>query len=379
MEKQLQLPSFEVEKFQRPQKPTQKRLASPFTRGEVNKAGKFFRDGLSARSEVLWAAEVLGKWRAMHNYPINTFQATMRKRLQSIDRYALVAQRLKRIPSIIDKLRRFPDMELARMQDIGGLRAVVGTMRQLEALHWNYKEVLLQHELVSERDYISKPKASGYRSIHLVYRYKNPAVSNYDGLLIELQFRTRQQHAWATAVETMGTFLDYALKSSEGPDEWLKFFALTGSGFAHLEKQPLVPGFENLTTDETLKMIVQKARQLKVHEKLSGFGAAINAIHSEKSKGTYYLLVLDPVAKTLRFQAYSKDRFNIATSDYLKAEEQIIEGSQTQAVLVATASVEALRRAYPNFFLDTHEFLNVLKEIESIVEKAESKKLQFKI
>lgn len=315
----------------------------------------------------------------MHNYPINTFQATMRKRLQSIDRNALVAQRLKRIPSIIDKLRRFPDMELARMQDIGGLRAVVGTLKQLEVLQKNYKEVLFQHELVSERDYINKPKASGYRSVHLVYRYKNTAVPNYDGLLIELQFRTRQQHAWATAVETMGTFLDYALKSSEGPEEWLNFFALTGSAFAHLEKHPPVPGFENLTPLETLKLVVQKARQLKVQERLSGFGAAINAIHSDKRKGTYYLLVLDPVAKTLRFQAYSKERFDIATADYLKAEEQIVEGSQTQAVLVATASVEALRRAYPNFFLDTHEFLNVLKEIEGVVEKSEGKTLQLNL
>lgn len=312
----------------------------------------------------------------MHNYPINTFQATLRKRLHWIDRKSLVAQRLKRIPSIVEKLRRFPDMELARMQDIGGLRAVVGTLRQVELLHKNYRDVLFQHELVSERDYIAKPKKSGYRSIHLVYRYKNTATPDYDGLLIELQLRTKQQHAWATAVETMGTFLKHALKSSEGPEEWLNFFALTGSAFAHLEDRPLVPGFEHLTPSETFKAVVQKAHQLKVRDKLTGFGAAIDAIHSDKRKGKYYLLILDPVAKTLRYQAYSKERFDVATADYLKAEEQIVEGSQTQAVLVATASVEALRRAYPNFFLDTHEFLNVLKGIEEQVASEQSKNPQ---
>ena len=84
MEKQLQLPSLEVPKHRRPVKPSQKKVKPQFTRGEVNKAGKIFRDGSSARGELLWAAEILGKWRAMHNYPINTFQATMRKRLQSI-------------------------------------------------------------------------------------------------------------------------------------------------------------------------------------------------------------------------------------------------------------------------------------------------------
>jgi hypothetical protein len=166
----------------------------------------------------------------------------------------------------------------------------------------------------------------------------------------------------------MGIFLNYALKSSEGPDEWLKFFSLIGSAFAHLEKRNPVPGYEGLTSEETYLAVAQKSHELKVREKLSGFGAAINTIHSDKRRGYYYLLVLDPAAKTLRYQAYSKERFDIATSDYLRAEEQIITGSPQQAVLVATASVEALRRAYPNFFLDTHEFLNILNDIEKHVE-----------
>jgi len=33
-----------------------------------------------------------------------------------------VTQRLKRVPTIVDKLRREPTMQLASMQDIGGCR-----------------------------------------------------------------------------------------------------------------------------------------------------------------------------------------------------------------------------------------------------------------
>lgn len=340
-----------------------------YSRSEVNRAGDIFRNQFSSRDNLLWAADVLGNWRAIHNYPINTFQATLRQKLKAINEKALVAQRLKRIPSIIEKLRRFPDMQLARMQDIGGLRTVVDSLTQVQTLYDNYKKTPFRHKLISERNYIDMPKSSGYRSIHLVYRYNNTLAPNYDGLLIELQLRTRQQHAWATAVETMGIFLNYALKSSEGPDEWLKFFSLTGAAFAHLEHQKPVPGYEDLTSEETYRAVAQKSHELKVEEKLSGFGTAINAIHADERQGTYYLLVLDPIGKTLRYQAYSKERFDIATSDYLKAEEQIVEGSQQQAVLVATASVEALRRAYPNFFLDTHEFLKILKQIEVRADK----------
>lgn len=360
---QLPLPTFDV--ASKAGLADARKALAEFTRGDVNRAGEIFRDDRRADiDKLLWAADVLGKWRAMHNYPINTFQATLRNKLKAIDKDALVAQRLKRIPSIVQKLRRFPDMQLARMQDIGGLRAVVGTLKQVEALYHNYRKTAFDHELVTERDYIAHPQKSGYRSIHLVYRYKNRAVPEYDGLLIELQFRTKQQHAWATAVETMGIFLNYALKSSEGPEKWLKFFALTGAAFAHLEWRTPVPGFEKLSASETFQVVASKAQQLKVREKLSGFGSAIEAIHADTKKGTYYLLILDPVAKTIRYQAYSRERFEIATADYLKAEEQIVKGSQQQAVLVATASVEALRRAYPNFFLDTHEFLNILTNIE---------------
>ena len=72
-----------------------------YAKGQVNRAGEI----LSARTrfdidEYLWAYEVLANWRACHLYPINTFQALLRLKLKSIDTNALVAQRLKRAPSM---------------------------------------------------------------------------------------------------------------------------------------------------------------------------------------------------------------------------------------------------------------------------------------
>ena len=55
---------------------------------------------------------------------------------------------------------------------------------------------------MGETDYVRKPKTSGYRGIHLVYRYHNDRKTIYNGLQIEPQLRTRRQHAWATAVDT---------------------------------------------------------------------------------------------------------------------------------------------------------------------------------
>lgn len=343
-------------------------ISPQYSRSQVNRAGEVLRQSDSPDSARLEATDVLSNWRASHNYPINTFQATLRSKLKTIDRQAIVAQRLKRIPSIVEKLKRYPGMQLARMEDIGGLRAIVSDLDGVRRLYEDYQHAHFKHVLFKEHDYIREPKCSGYRSVHLVFQYRNDRneeTREYNGLLVEVQLRTQLQHAWAAAVETMGIILNSSLKSSEGSQKWLDFFSAAGSAFAHLEEQPPVPGYERLSAHETYQLVTDMARQLMIRQKLSGYSVAIKMTQTHERR-TYYLLSLDPVARQVRTWAYGRDSFELATSDYLKAEEAILKGSQQQAVLVATKSIEALRRAYPSFFLDTKEFLGILARIERL-------------
>src|SRR3954454_6824439 len=90
-----------------------------YSKTQVNKAGDILvAPHKYGAFDVVWAQRVLANWRGCHGYPINTFQATLRNRLKDVDADALVAQRLKRAPSILTKLQRFEGMKLARMQDI---------------------------------------------------------------------------------------------------------------------------------------------------------------------------------------------------------------------------------------------------------------------
>src|SRR5258708_37686374 len=68
------------------------------SRGQVNRAGEILRAYAQSTEAVPieqldewnWAYEVLANWRACHNYPITTFQATLRTTLTAIAQHATI-------------------------------------------------------------------------------------------------------------------------------------------------------------------------------------------------------------------------------------------------------------------------------------------------
>ncbi len=146
-------------------------LKPTHSKGTLNRAGQVLVTTGPDTIAYKNALKIVNEWRTCHAYPLNTFNSTLRHKVKRFPD-ALVAQRLKRLPTIIDKLGRYPDMKLAQMQDIGGIRAVVGSVN---------------------------PKPDGYRGVHLVFEYnntlsRNGLAKNYSGLLVELQIRTDLQH-----------------------------------------------------------------------------------------------------------------------------------------------------------------------------------------
>lgn len=208
------------------------------------------------------------------------------------------------------------------------------------------------------------PKDSGYRGVHLVYRYESDRTADFNGLKIEVQLRSRLQHAWATAVETVGTFSRQALKSSQGEEEWLRFFALMGSAIALRERQPLVPGtpiFNRALQDE----IRYYVHHLEVNKRLRLYAESLK-IPEEKGSANakYFLLELDPSEMTVRITGYKSEQLERASADYLNVEQRMLSRSSFgDAVLVSVDSLATLRKAYPNYFLDTDRFIELVKSV----------------
>lgn len=332
-----------------------------YSKGAVNRAGATL---LSSDSEgQANAKKVLDNWRACHVAPLNSFQTSLRHKLKKEDGDALVSQRLKRTPSILSKLKRNPGMQLARMQDIGGIRAVVQNMQKVREIETAYKKGTRVFSIVNGgKDYVNYPKDSGYRSLHMIFKCKN-------GFSIELQIRTVIQHAWATAVETMGTFLDHSLKSSEGPEEWLNLFSLASSAFAIIESTPRAPEHDRFSAKEVFEMLLKKEQELDVLNKLSGFRVVARHIQDDKKKGHYHLITLNLDTRYANIQSYAKKDVDKASIEYSKKEELVNQGEDLQVVLVTSESIAALKKAYPSYFLDAQLFAKQISVVRRKLEK----------
>lgn len=329
-----------------------------YSKKQIDKAGKVIANNDSSQVEKQKALEILNNWRSSHAYPLQVITSNLRRKNQN----AIVVQRLKRLDSITGKLKRFPDMSLYRMQDLGGCRVIVGTIDNVYTALNKYKNSRIRHILKRENDYIKNPKTSGYRSYHMVYQFHSDDKETYNkNMLIEIQFRTKLQHIWATALETMGVYTKTALKASMGDKDVLRFFVLVSSVFAKMENMPVCPNTSD-NYNELISEIKQIDNKLNIVSRLSALSVAIKYTNEKYNRGKgYYLLRLDFTKKMLKVNAFSTNQIELATKAYNQIES--VNNPQIDSVLVSATSFDTLKAAYPNYFTDISQFVDMMRNI----------------
>ena len=113
-----------------------------------------------------------------------------------------VKYRLKTPESIAAKLQR-QNLELTagsakkHLTDIAGVRVICPYTKDIAYI----AKVLKSQsdlKLLSEKDYVSNPKPSGYRSYHLIFEVPIYLSCNEERLPVEVQIRTQAMDFWAT-------------------------------------------------------------------------------------------------------------------------------------------------------------------------------------
>jgi hypothetical protein len=337
-----------------------------FQPSEVNRAGAVLCGKRRADvQEKIHALDVVNNFRASHAFPLNTFQMTLRKRASRISSEAYIGQRIKRLESITRKLNS-GTMKLSQMQDVAGCRAVMPNISQTLNLAARYKSVS-EHRFVNFKDYIQNPKSDGYRGVHLIFEFQgrksNQASQSFNGSKIEIQIRTRAQHAWATAVEAVGTFTRQALKWQGGSDDWRRFFVLMSSASALREGFPVVEQ-TSFNMAHIRSELIGLEKRLRVREVLRSYSLALNYAGSiKRSDAKLMLLHMKPREEKLQVRGFKTLDVALANKMYIDLEQQIDPSSGEQAVLVRVDSVHALAKAFPNYFLDTQIFSQQISAI----------------
>jgi putative GTP pyrophosphokinase len=129
----------------------------------------------------------------------------IRKEYRDMSKYSpieFVTGRVKKISSIIEKCEREnidPSEIQEKMEDIAGIRI----MCQFKDDIFDVVDLLRSRdgkdlEIAYEKDYISNPKESGYKSYHIIIKYPVQTAFGEKEILAELQIRTLAMNFWAT-------------------------------------------------------------------------------------------------------------------------------------------------------------------------------------
>jgi ppGpp synthetase/RelA/SpoT-type nucleotidyltranferase len=169
-----------------------------------------------------------------------------------------VVSRMKTHATLFDKLGNF---DLAKIQDVGGVRCVVNNRDRQDQLTAELQALLPIDKVVDRR---SDPR-SGYRAVHLIVIFE-------DRCPVEIQIRTELQHEWAQRFEQLADMWGRQIRYGELPyepetpcqfgtrSECVEHMFTLSDEIAELERQSDLPGESTKVSDRT--DVLQRARSL---------------------------------------------------------------------------------------------------------------------
>jgi ppGpp synthetase/RelA/SpoT-type nucleotidyltranferase len=358
-----------------------------FSKKRVDKASKDIRQGCTGelRNESI---KVIQNYRETHLYPLMLIRNLLSHPVRKVSKQAIIARRLKRLATIINKLER-PTLDgkqankirLTRMQDIGGCRVILPKLRHLYKLKDSLESSRSVHQIIKTVDYLSNPKDSGYLGVHLVYSCFSgkEGDSDWKGSKIEVQLRTELQHAWATSLEIIDTLENLSLKTSiSGHDNWRRFFYIAGRLVAHEEKAFSIPEDE---ISGYIAEFTELESQLEVRKALGKFGLAIkvmtygdiNKNRSIKNHKGMFLIIMkrsENITEAINLDVKLTPFEENESDDALKAlEESELKDDVLVSVLVSATDVKNLEKAYPNYLGSTVQFTDFISSQVKVTEK----------
>jgi hypothetical protein len=187
--------------------------------------------------------------------------------------------------------------------------------------------------------------------VYEYYNDKSIGGKKHNGLLLEIQYRTSFQHAWATSVEVAGFVTSNQPKFSQGDGLHLDFFRVTSEiiARAYEEKKSCLGDLNDWEVVNRFNEIESKINLLRT---LKG----INSINRHLSDKKNVILVFSEGGQLDLFT------FNDSPSALKKYFTLEKEASGNDIVFVRADSGADIRNAFRNYFSDTGDFVHFVEQ-----------------
>lgn len=321
----------------------------PLTVGQIDKLGKRLREQQEISQQDL---ELLQEFRKSYSDALPFVFESLRKSAIKVDGRAIVTFRIKRIDTIINKLRRFEgkegcgDMRLSRMWDIAGCRCIISTPNE-QSIFKLVNNVVKSKEIIERRtanDYVTSPKPDGYRSYHMYVMREGTDKP------IEIQIRNKEMHNWATLVEIFDILYGLGIKEGNKTNRQQEFLYLFSKK-------------DQLSAEDSRKLI-EIEDELHVFEDMCQmFSKNYYQVRKQwavRKKGENFLVLEAGKGFSTTIDAFSS--FEEAEECYYN---KYLQRRNTNLVMVYSKSSEFsdISFAYSNYILSVHSFFFDYKKI----------------
>jgi len=311
------------------------------------------------------------EYRRSHSEPLTKTCEILENSCQEVltDEF-ITSQRIKRMPTILEKIKSGTHTDLSTMQDLGGCRAIIHDISSVRKV---YDKLLTTPSTEftlnpkSLRDYITTPKPSGYRSMHMVVSLDQLDENGTPSSLnIEIQCRTKTMHLWATAVEAYDLIngsKDRVKRSQipKTPDDI--FFMWASAALSMIEGTPTPPNSSNDAS--VIARELQSLQSKVILERLQK--AADTAVVIAQAKRTIgrngsvlvWLKRNEQGSLERHEEQYHSFEEELAMNRLVEEESS---GKNEAAVLIRLQDVTQAGEALLGYYMNTMEFRKLLED-----------------
>jgi len=336
------------------------------SKSKIDKAGRSLVEPGDMTEESIDLEYAFDDYRASHLEPLSNTTLELQQWLHGYGGRYYIAQRLKRKPQIIRKLRRL-SVRLTQLQDIGGCRIIVDNNDDVDQLVEFIKgKVSTQNAFEISRitDYRDRGRDdTGYRSVHLILKRS--------GRALELQVRSRIQHYWAESIERTSVIYGYHLKEKEGDPAVIGYFKTLSDVFYELENGREPNSQNKLTLD---KLRVRAEALISASDKNRVFDSYVNedivkTLSETEGHGqslNNWIIVFDwNSGAFVTWDTVDRDPSE-AIKKYVSYETQFTADANYEVVMIGSPDVASVRKTHSHYF-GIDEYENILESLDQSI------------